>query len=152
MGLDSYLYKKSFIWRGEWMEADKKQEVVVKTGGVVDTKINSERIKYVIEEVGYWRKANHIHNWFVQNVQDGVDDCKQADVYREHLQDLLEACNRVMINPSEAEELLPTASGFFFGGTEYDEYYFGSIQETISILEECLSDEDADTFYYTSSW
>ena len=134
------------------MEADKKQEVVVKTGGVVDTKINSERIKYVIEEVGYWRKANHIHNWFVQNVQDGVDDCKQADVYREHLQDLLEACNRVMINPSEAEELLPTASGFFFGGTEYDEYYFGSIQETISILEECLSDEDADTFYYTSSW
>ena len=22
-----------------------------------------------------WRKANHIHQWFVQNVQDGNDDC-----------------------------------------------------------------------------
>jgi len=27
------------------------------------------------EEVGYWRKANHIHKWFVDNVQNGVDEC-----------------------------------------------------------------------------
>lgn len=28
----------------------------------------------IIYEVAYWRKANHIHNWFVQNIQDGIDD------------------------------------------------------------------------------
>ena len=151
MGLDSYLYKKSFIWQSEWMEEHEKMEVVVKKGGVVDTKIKSERIKYVIEEVGYWRKANHIHNWFVENAQDGMDDCKQANVDREHLQDLLETCNRVIANPSEAEQLLPRAAGFFFGNTDYDEYYFESVRETISILEDCLLDEEA-YFYYVSSW
>jgi hypothetical protein len=133
------------------MEEHEKMEVVVKKGGVVDTKIKSERIKYVIEEVGYWRKANHIHNWFVENAQDGMDDCKQANVDREHLQDLLETCNRVIANPSEAEQLLPRAAGFFFGNTDYDEYYFESVRETISILEDCLLDEEA-YFYYVSSW
>lgn len=151
MGLDSYLYKKSFIWRGDWMDDSQKMEVIVKKGGAVDTKIKSERIKYVIEEMGYWRKANHIHEWFVINVQDGVDNCAEYYVGRNDIENLLEACQRVIANPSEAESLLPTASGFFFGSTDYDEYYFGSIQETISILEDCLKDEDND-FYYTSSW
>lgn len=151
MGLDSYLYKKSFIWQGDYMEEDQKMEVIVKKGGAVDTKFNPKRIKYVIEELGYWRKANHIHNWFVTNVQDGVDNCAQYYVDRNDLENLLEACQRVLINPSEAEDLLPTSSGFFFGGTDYDEYYFGSIQDTIDILEDCLKDEEA-YFYYTSSW
>lgn len=151
MGLDSYLYKKSYIWQGDYMEADEKMEVIVKTGGAVDTKFKPKRIKYVVEEMGYWRKANHIHTWFVDNVQDGVDNCGEFYVDRSDLENLLEACQRVIANPSEAKELLPTASGFFFGGTDYDEYYFGSIQETIDILEECLLDEEA-YFYYTSSW
>ena len=151
MGLDSYLYKKTFIWQSEWIDKDKRMKVVVKTGGFVDKKIKSKRIKYVIEEAGYWRKANHIHNWFVANAQDGVDNCAEYYVDIDDLKNLLETCKRVMINPIEAKELLPTASGFFFGGTDYDESYFDSVKETISILEECLSDEDA-YFYYTSSW
>ena len=151
MGLDSYLYKKTFIWSGDWMDEGQKMEVTVKKGGAVDTSIKSKRIKYVVEEMGYWRKANHIHNWFVDNVQDGADNCGEFYVDRNDLKNLLEACQRVLINPSEAKELLPTASGFFFGGTDYDEYYFDSVKETISILEECLLDEEA-YFYYTSSW
>lgn len=151
MGLDSYLYKKTFIWQSEWVEEEKRMEVVVKTGGVVDTKFKPKRIKYVVEEMGYWRKANHIHNWFVQNVQDGVDNCADYYVDRNDLENLLEACERVIVNPSQSEELLPTAQGFFFGVTEYEEYYFDTVRETISILKDCLSDEDA-YFYYTSSW
>jgi hypothetical protein len=53
--------------------------------------------------------------------------------------------------------LLPTRSGFFFGGTEYDEYYMNSIKYTINILEEVLSEVDERGYlhgeiYYTSSW
>lgn len=157
MGLDSYLYKKSFIWQSEWVEAGKKQRVVVKTGGFVDKKIKSKRIKYVIEEMGYWRKANHIHAWFVDNVQDGVDNCADYYVDGSHLNNLLEDCKKVMEDFSQtgginADSILPTSDGCFFGGTEYDEYYFDSVKETIGILEDCLSDEDADSFYYSSSW
>ena len=50
----------------------------------------------VFEQVGYWRKANAIHRWFVQNVQDGVDDCGTYIVTREQLEQLKAACERVL--------------------------------------------------------
>ena len=47
--------------------------------------------------VAYWRKANHIHNWFVQNVQGGEDrNCEVTPVTREQLQDLVDACKLVL--------------------------------------------------------
>ena len=30
---------------------------------------------YEDNQIASWRKANAIHKWFVDNVQDGVDDC-----------------------------------------------------------------------------
>ena len=152
MGLDMYLYKKNYIWQGEWVKPEVKQEVLVKKGGDVDTTIKPERVKYVVEEVGYWRKANQIHEWFVQNVQDGKDDCQESYVSREQLEELLGVCRIVKIDKEKAEQLLPTQSGFFFGGTEYDEYYYQDIDNTIEILEEALSDEKADDFAYRASW
>ena len=45
-----------------------------------------------IQEVGYWRKANHIHNWFVQKVQNGIDQCEEHEVSREKMKELLAEC------------------------------------------------------------
>lgn len=51
----------------------------------------------IIEQVGYWRKANHIHNWFVENVQDGQDDCEyHQEVTKEILEELLYVCKMVL--------------------------------------------------------
>lgn len=51
----------------------------------------------IAEQVGYWRKANHIHNWFVQNVQDGEDDCEyHREVTKEYLEMLLSICKTVL--------------------------------------------------------
>lgn len=152
MGLDMYLYKKNYIRTESFYKEDLRNEVIVKTGGEIDTKIKPERIRYIVEEVGYWRKANQIHNWFVQNVQNGIDECQNSYVSRETLEELLELCKQVRDDHSKAEELLPSTSGFFFGGTEYDEWYFDSIDNTIKIIEECLEDETADEFEYSSSW
>jgi hypothetical protein len=49
----------------------------------------------IIEQVGYWRKSNQIHNWFVENVQNGVDDCGAYEVNEYQLQELLDLCKRV---------------------------------------------------------
>ena len=152
MGLDMYLYKKNYIWGGEWVNPEAKQEVIVKTGGEVDKHIKPERVKYVVEEVAYWRKANAIHKWFVDKCQDGVDDCRNAYVDRETLEELLDLCKQVKANPDKADELLPTQSGFFFGSTGYDEWYFQDIDNTIEMLEGILSDETGDEFEYHSSW
>lgn len=43
--------------------------------------------KNIIEQVGYWRKANAIHKWFVDNIQDGEDDCGYYEVAPEYLED-----------------------------------------------------------------
>jgi hypothetical protein len=152
MGLDMYLYKKTYIRQGDFYKPESVNEVIVKTGGEIDTKIDPKKIKYVVEEAGYWRKANQIHRWFVENVQKGIDDCGSYWVSREKLEELLGLCKRVKENHSLADELLPSASGFFFGGTEYDEWYYNDIENTIKIIEECLSDESADDFEYSSSW
>ncbi len=152
MGLDMYLYKKNYIWQGEWVKPEAKQEVIVKKGGEVDSTIKPERVKYVVEEVAYWRKANQIHKWFVDNVQGGEDNCGNYWVSREKLEELLDLCKQVKVDNSKAEELLPSQSGFFFGGTEYDEWYYNDIDNTIQMLEEVLSDKSADEFEYNSSW
>jgi hypothetical protein len=152
MGLDMYLYKKNYIWQGEWIKPEAKQEVIVKKGGEIDSKIKPERVKYVIEEVGYWRKANQIHRWFVEKVQSGNDDCGSYWVSRDTLEELLDVCKKVKEDNSLAESLLPSTSGFFFGNTDYNEWYFEDVNNTIKIIEECLEDENADSFEYSSSW
>ena len=53
----------------------------------------------------------------------------------------------------EIEELLPTTKGFFFGNTEYDNYYVSDIKSTIEGLEQILSEDVSHgEFYYQSSW
>jgi len=150
MGLDMYLEKRTYVRQWSHQTPEEQYNVEVTKGGQ-PVKIDPKRVTYVIEEVGYWRKQNQIHQWFVENVQNGEDNCAEYCVSKGQLEDLLEICKKILNDNSLAEELLPTASGFFFGGTEYDEWYFDGIQNTIEILEGVLSDTTAD-YYYSSSW
>jgi hypothetical protein len=108
----------------------------------------------IITCAGYWRKANHIHAWLVQNVQEGVDECQDHDVDRYQLRRLREACVTVLESKEEAvaREVLPTTSGFFFGGTDYDEDYYKDCEHTIRVIDACLACNDAIGFTYRSSW
>lgn len=136
-------------------------------------------------EIGYWRKANEVHKWFVDNCQNGVDDCGCYQVDKSDIENLLEICNTIkssitliereaevvigynkegqikekrkikyIEDSSICEELLPTESGFFFGGTDYDEWYAHDIDETIEILERVLTETDfeKEIVFYHSSW
>lgn len=49
----------------------------------------------VIDNVAYWRKANEIHNWFVQNCGDGIDECQNIHLNRNQLESLLAICIKV---------------------------------------------------------
>ncbi len=149
MGLDMYLDKRTYVQYWEH-NGDENYEVEVTKGGE-PTKIDRKKVKYIIEEAGYWRKANQIHQWFVDNVQGGEDNCAEYYVSSDKLAELLDLCKKVQADNSLAEVLLPTVSGFFFGGTQYDEWYFKDIDNTIQILEEALADKGGD-FYYSSSW
>jgi hypothetical protein len=107
-------------------------------------------------EVMYWRKVNAVHDWFVREVQDGTDDCKTYHVSKDKLAELLEICKRVVDKQDGAvsSELLPSASGFFFGGTDYDEDYYEGLLWTIEGIERILTNPayEGMDFYYQSSW
>ena len=156
MGLDMYLSKKTYVKQWEH-KGDENFKVEVTKKGEPVSHIKPERISYIEEEVGYWRKSNQIHNWFVQNVQNGTDDCGTYFVSEEQLEELLELCKKVLDNNKLAEELLPSTNGFFFGSTDYDEWYFSDLTNTVEIIESLLSERnergylDGDVYYH-SSW
>lgn len=155
MGLDMYLVKKTYVKNWDHHLPENRFNVTVTKGGETHKHINPDRVNYVIEDVGYWRKANQIHNWFVHNVQGGQDDCREYYVDREDLEALLEACYQVKDNPESAPDVLPVSDGFFFGNTEYDEWYMNQIEDTINIIEPLLKELDEDSsadIFYQSSW
>lgn len=151
MGLDMYLTKKTYI--GAEYNHRNIKGVISLTGGKESTPIpiKVERVSEISERIGYWRKANAIHQWFVMNCQDGTDNCREAYVGEEKLNELLDICKKIRADNSHAAELLPCQSGFFFGPTEYNEWYFANIDQTIKILEGALTETGGD-IYYQSSW
>jgi len=155
MGLDMYLYRKSYVHSGDYYNSEQKEEIQMTRGG---KEVDTSKIRFIIEEVGYWRKANHIHKWFVDNVQNGKDDCGEYQVYEDQLANLLETCKEILEDGNKAPKLLPTTSGFFFGATDYNEYYFDDIQNTVNIIESLFeTDLDGGMYlnsdvYYSSSW
>ncbi|NDB83091.1 MAG: hypothetical protein EB127_10190 [Alphaproteobacteria bacterium] len=149
MGLDMYLQRKIYIQ--SWSDA---YQVSVTFNGNPTT-IQSQRVTYVVEEIGYWRKANAIHKWFVDNVQKGKDDCGEYYVSSEDLKKLHDICLQVLENPKDGNHLLPTVNGFFFGSTEYDDYYLDDVRHTVEVCAEALKLLEIDkrcSFYYSSSW
>jgi hypothetical protein len=104
------------------------------------------------KECGYWRKFNALHSWFVETFQDGVDECQPSLVDPEVLKDLFDKI--LTINKKNAKAILPTAGGFFFGGTEYDEYYWQDIEELKKFLIHLFDGQDFEehTLVYRASW
>lgn len=149
MGLDMYLSKKIYIG-ANYQHRNVKLNIKCSINKK-PIKINSDKVTYIIEEVGYWRKANHIHNWFIQ-LNDGVDDCNPISVEREDLIKLMALCKEV--KETKNVDLLPRTQGFFFGSTEFDECYYSDIDETIEILENVLNDNNDNNieFEYRASW
>jgi hypothetical protein len=119
-----------------------------------EKKYDPETKEDITKEIMYWRKVNAIHKWFVENVQEGNDDCKEYKVSKDQLKELLKTVKQILKNPTLADTLLPTQEGCFFGPLEYDEYYFEHLEYTRKTIEEILADPDIDkrTLVYQSSW
>lgn len=154
MGLDMYLSAKKYMSKYfDPADQDKINEINALFGltGEEDADYGAQEVKF---RACYWRKANAIHKWFVDNCQNGVDECQETYVTREQLQELIDLCKEVLGSPKTATNKLPTANGFFFGSTEYDDYYKQDLEYTVTRLEKVLAEPafaKAD-FYYQSSW
>ena len=146
MGLDMFLYGIKYY--SNWRNKEKMNEI----GNVVGFE-NKNSCTVKVMEV-YWRKSNAIHRWFVENIQDGEDDCRNYEISTEKLIELRDLCKQICKNKNdiEADELLPTQEGFFFGGTEYDEWYYEDLERTYKELTILLKEDKYDWYEYGSSW
>jgi hypothetical protein len=93
MGLDMHLFQMK-------KQGKKTFNQVLRSKGVA------------LDSIGYWRKANHIHYWFVKNIQNGNDNCEYYNVSKEKLEELLDTCNKVL-NSVEYKD------GFIKAGKQY---------------------------------
>jgi len=152
MGLDMYIIGKRYL--SSYPE-DGPDQLVSKSISALFPEIHDVRVKEVFAEFAYWRKANAIHDWFVKNVQDGKDECQETYLKKADLEKLLAVVNEVLEDHSKASELLPTAIGFFFGSTDYDEWYFKDLEYTKEVIGKIVDNWEALEywyFYYRSSW
>ena len=177
MGLDMYLTKKTYVQVWEHHKPEERFEVVVKKGGVTYPNIKPEKVKYVEEEVMYWRKFNALHGWFVNECGDGKDECQEMYVSEDKLKEILNLLKQVKMildnskivtkvltdwNNEEYEvsvydcdkelfDLFPPTEGFFFGSTEIVESFKEDVERSITIFEESVNDNSGD-YYYQASW
>lgn len=158
MGLDMYLEARRYV------SASRDPQGYHAVRGIFPIGIDDGvdfKSAYVTIKAGYWRKANAIHKWFVDNVQDGNDDCEDYSVSKEQLEALRDLLNEA-IDKKDAE-IFPPEDGFFFGSTEIDEYYWEDLRHAQKVIYQALEIirqlDEAETpylerpeFLYRASW
>ena len=101
-------------------------------------------VETIETEAAYWRKANQIHKWFVDHVQDGNDDCGEYEIGIDTIKALRDECMGV----------LKKMKGMVLGVPEEDidkfKEYFGDkgIKQRIVIDPDNLTDILTATGYH----
>lgn len=159
MGLDSYLYVEKYESCCAWDKGaiEKKAHFYPEELKELGEKIfeNNFMSKEISYQVAYWRKANMIHKYFVDKCAEGVDDCRPVWVSVDTLEDLVKRCRDVIEHPEKAKDILETSGGFFFGSTEYNEYYMRDLENTVEMLEPIIEFLKKNKNYqavYRASW
>lgn len=114
------------------------------------------------EEIGYFRKVNFLVSFF-----NYEDNCSLQPIDYEDVETLKERCEKILDAYKESEEwrnredasdydfedepwedvaeaYLPTQEGFFFGSTEYDEYYISDVREVKEWCDRVLADTNKE--------
>lgn len=103
----------------------------------------------------YFRKVNFIFN-FYENTLGTMVDQWYAVTNAEEIDDLIDRCERVLAKTGDQEyahQVLPTQSGFFFGSTEYDDWYFSDVKDCLRQMKKFRKGLTDDmTAYVIFSW
>ena len=185
MGLDMSLYAcRSMVFENDSIFDEIKKFITIPFPNAT---LNNIQV-----EVMSWRKANAIHNWFINNCTNGVEWCYPTQVFIGQLVELRDICKEVLdhselvpakiidsytyqlspsgvpvekanmvdgyviLDPTFARKHLPTVDGFFFGSTDYDQYYYENIVYTYEGLNAILSVDPVELrnweFLYEAIW
>lgn len=104
--------------------------------------VNDILESFVSREDMYYRKVNCLYAYFNDRLED-----EQCLVTKADVEDIIDRAKNVLLAHDEetSAQLLPTQSGFFFGSTEYDEYYYDDIADVYKLFTKYLEDWTDDT-------
>ena len=141
-----YLHAKKYVEKIDWTKLDRDNGLGLDSPVVVNKLwkdiVDTSELSDVATDIygvevavtcAYWRKANQIHAWFVDNVQQGNDNCGEYYVSHEKLKELLDLVNEAL--SKRDPNLLQPRAGFFFGSYDIDEYYWADLKDTKKKLE-----------------
>lgn len=89
----------------------------------------------------YFRKYNWLYGWVRRKLKIAeLKNCEHYQLTRSMVNDLIDDITNVLSDNSLAEKVLPTESGFFFGSTEYDEWYYDDLRDAKEQLTQLLTE------------
>lgn len=146
MGLDQYIYISKENLTDNYYE------------NLGEAVYENDEIQYyndtsVLTEIAYFRKSNWLHGYFDRLCEERtgheIGDCEYFVFNKRDLHTLLETVRDVIATDSVAyaEDWLPPQSGFFFGSTAIDDYYFEDLQDFVDTMEK-WEDSDEQFVYY----
>lgn len=91
--------------------------------------------------IAYFRKINFLVDYFENYVEYEIENLRYVDIDEESVIELINRCQQVLEDHSLAKDLLPTKEGFYFGSTEYDEYYFEDVEEVLNTMTNTILPE-----------
>lgn len=93
MGLDMYLHREENLYGKSAIEIKKANKLPLRS---------EEHPQYewvqLKTECAYWRKANAIHKWFIDNCGGGDENKREMEVSLEQIKELLNVCKEVLQN------------------------------------------------------
>jgi hypothetical protein len=127
------------------------------TNGILDlpdlkAKLDKEVEMSYEEYNAYFRKVNFLFYYFDRTLGKMYEQY-YAFVEPEDVDDLIDRCERVLKNHDLAHSLLPTQDGFFFGSTDYDDWYFSDVKDCLKQMKKYRKLlKDGVTGYVIFSW
>lgn len=134
MGLDLQFYKTK---KQDWKEYQHNENPSIDDGTLS------------LSEIAYFRKVNFLVRYF--NYEDNLS---LIEIDKCQIENLIDVCVEVLEakNASVSEILLPTTSGFFFGSTDYDRYYYESVEEVLLTFRDILKNLKDDEVILMQCW
>lgn len=95
--------------------------------------------------IGYFRKHHSIHKWFVNNIQNGVDDCGRYEIQLKDIENLKELCEEILshVTKEKREPKFYTD----FNGVQHEVWQLDNYivdEEGKNIIDEKLPSYDMD--------
>ena len=142
--LETKLHEKYGAGFDRWSEEDRKR--------YADLYDKCPSEKDYGKEIGYFRKVNFLLPFF--GYEENTTD---FEVSLQQVKDLKDACEQVLAHKGEddhyyAKKLLPTASGFFFGSTDYNDYYYDDVKAVGEWADKVVDETSDDDIIIMYCW